>query len=140
VTQGSDPPATGRGELSARLHAYARYVTLVADQLAALEQGDLARVEELTTERERVYRTLVQGAPNPEDDTIEVRVEFAELLAEALRELERGTAADHLRPDRFLDLHSVSLRALRGAELRRSGRRGQYSRGGPGRPRLDVRF
>ncbi len=136
-------PPPERDTLRARLQVYSRYAALVADQLAALDQGDLTRLQELAAERERVLRALteVEGAdPDaPGDDTVELRVEFPELLAQALRELADRTEAGLRLHERFQDLEGVTLRAFRGAQLRRSGR-GQYWRGGPGQHRIDVRF
>lgn len=140
----SEPAAPhGHVALRTRLQAYARYAELVAQQLAALDEGDLARVQQLTAERERVHHVLGEatgaasdGGP---DDTAELRVEFPELLAEALRALEGRTAAEQVLRDRLSDLEGVTLRTLRGAELRRA-RRGQYWRSDASQHRLDVRF
>jgi hypothetical protein len=70
-----------------RLQRYSRYVALVAEQLEAAEQGDLARLQLIEAERLEIER-------NWDDDNIPPPGEFGSLLHSALRELQNRSGAE----------------------------------------------
>lgn len=120
-----DSEAREAPRLDVRLEAYARYLSLVAEQLRALEGGELGRLRTLLEERAALETEL--------DEEIEA------LLTRALDALDQGMERDQELRDHWRSLQEDALRVTRGVHAPRL-HRGRYPQGPQTPARLDVRF
>lgn len=116
-------------ELRERLHGYARLVSLVAEQLEALERGDAVRLREVDEERAALDAELREAGDGSLPD----------LLAEGLQAVEEHLTGDEALRDRWTSLEADALRATRAVRGLRTGP-GRYPDAGSLAGQLDVRF
>lgn len=145
-----DPTPEPGPPLAERLHAYARLLALAADELAALEQGDLAKRRELSEARETLTREIRDaGRTTPveedeEEEAEDFHLPLPEKLAgvcyEALEALELRDAEERQMQDRWSSLEGDALRAIHVGGRIVSLRGGRYPVDTPIDTRLDVRF
>lgn len=85
------PPEGARGaELPRRLQEYARYVSVVAEQLEAQERGNDEKARRLAAERREIEERIAGDRTRParEEGWAGSHERFPSLLREAMRELE----------------------------------------------------
>lgn len=137
-----EPAEVAVPPLADRLQAYARLLTLAADELAALEQGNLARRREISEEREELTLELLSPPPadealteDPEElDSASLPDRIAMLLAEVLDALESRDEEERRMQDRWSSLEGDALRAIHVGGRIVSLRAGRY----PNEPQLDT--
>lgn len=118
---------------SERLRDCSHWVSLLADQLEAMEQGDFPRVRELEAMRERLAEEMRDGtggeAPLPEW--------VAERVEETLQRVKSWTEQERRRREEVALLQDGSLPLVRG--IRRVGG-GNYLSLEPSSAQFDVRL
>jgi ATP-dependent exoDNAse (exonuclease V) beta subunit len=128
-----DPaPAEVPASLPDRLQRYSRYVALVAEQLAAMERRDVARLQAIEEEREEIERGWQEeDTPPPE--------EIRALLHSGLRQLEDQAGQEEEERELWTRIQSEAIVAA--PALRpRPFRIGSYSAQGSAANTVDVRF
>ena len=139
--------AATKPPLRSRLMDLAKYVTLVADELEAVERRDLSRIEELEKERGDLWVTLTgpPGAEAEESDEEQAspaplaEETLACLLGEALAELDAFASEYRENRVRWIALEDDAWKSLQGARAR-PALGGSYVEFGSSDGRLDVRF
>jgi hypothetical protein len=128
-----DPaPAEEPSSLPDRLQRYSRYVALIAEQLAAMERRDVARVQEIEEERREIERGWEEDATPPPE-------EIRALLHSGLRRLEDRAGQEEEERELWTRIQSeaiVAAHALRPRPLRI----GRYGALGGAANKVDVRF
>ncbi len=114
----SEPPSEPEA-LRTRVHAYARLMALIADQMEALDRGQMARYHELAGERDQLQRELSANSGELHKD--EAVDEMAPFLHQTLQAMEARAESGELLRDRLSVLRDASLQAIRGLESRRIG-------------------
>jgi hypothetical protein len=126
------PPADEPASLPDRLQRYSRYLALVAEQLAAMERRDVARLQAIEEEREEIERGWQEeDTPPPE--------EIRALLHSGLRQLEEQADQEEEERERWTLIQSGAIQAahvLRPRPLRI----GSYGPLGKAENTVDVRF
>lgn len=128
-----DASAPSRSE-SERLRDCSSLVALLADQLEALEQGDLPRLRELESMRGRLAGEMREEI----DPDTPLLPWLAERVEEALRRVDGWIESDRHARDEVAQLQDGSLPLVRG--LHRRAGSGTYPSLEPGGAKLDVRL
>lgn len=130
--------------LEQRLRDCSRLVTLVADELAALERGDAAARRTLAEARESLLREIFPDPERSEGDEDGVRfpldARIADLLAEALEALRLRELEERRMQDCWSSLEEDALKAIHVGARIISLRAGRYENGPPHDASLDLRF
>jgi hypothetical protein len=126
------PPAPTRSE---RLHRLAKRVALLADQIDALDLGDLPRVRELGEERAALEAEIL-GADADVDALTEGL--YAELVDEAVRELQDRVEQERQTRDEIAQLRDGSLTLARSIPRPTAG--GKYPEADGTGGQLNVSF
>lgn len=121
----TEPQEAPRAPLEERLEAYARFVSLVAEQVRASVAGEVGRLRDLMEERAALETEL--------DEDGEA------LLARALDALDERVEKDQELRDHWRRLQEDALRVTRGLHAPRL-HRGRYPQGPSSPAQLDVRF
>jgi cell division FtsZ-interacting protein ZapD len=114
---------------SGQLQACSRYVARVAEQLEALERGELARVRELDSSRQALEQEIrAAGVPQ----------EIDEILRTGLQEVRRRVASEQAVRELWSGLRDQALRSAR--RIARPVTRGRYPDPRPTDARFDIRL
>jgi hypothetical protein len=138
-------PAAPEGDpLEQRLRGCSRLVTLVADEMAALDRGDVVAGRQLAEARESLLRETFPVPEGSEGDEDGVRfpldVRIAELLAEALEALHLRELEERRMQDCWSSLEEDALKAIHVGGRIVSLRAGRYQNGPSHDASLDLRF
>lgn len=140
MAPGTPPPSLREHEeLRRRLQAYSRQISLIAEQIAALDAGSLGRFHELAVERHRIERELGDAGAPPFGDAPAAPEGLDDELAQALRDMQGRVEGDERVRDRLQGLQDAALHATRGLEIRRP-EGGEYMTAGRVPCQLDVRM
>ena len=135
-----------------RLQACSRLLALAADELAALERGDLKAKRELARAREELAREIdpATAVSGEEDDgtagtaaqglLLPLPQQVARLLAEVLYRLEEREEEERRMQDRWSSLEEDALKAMHTGSRIAPVRAGRYRREPEADARLDLRF
>jgi CO/xanthine dehydrogenase Mo-binding subunit len=145
--------------IDSRAQAYARYATLLVEQLEAVRDGNHAEASALAAERERLHEAYAAGTRNGAAqgaEAAESTPEFSAMLTDALDELAQQATVDQDMWERLSWLRDEAGRTLRdGTDDAQGGRAvigGLLRRGDPApylsaetaepapTPTLDIRF
>jgi hypothetical protein len=120
-----EAPALKRSE---RLHRLARCVDLLAEELDALELGDLPRMRDLAEKRAALEAEIAPAPDAVEDDDAVEGSPFHEIymqaVTEALQRVDEWTERERLTRDELAHLRDESLTLVRSIPRRTAG--GKY--------------
>ena len=117
----SDAPAERKR--SEQLRGAARWITLLADELDALESGDFPRLRDLAEQRAKLAGELGVDPEEPGDPL--PRPLHLEPVAEALRELRDWAEQERAKQEGLSQLRDESLPLVRSIQATRMGGRYQ---------------
>jgi hypothetical protein len=121
-----EAPAIKRSE---RLHRLARCVDLLAEELDALELGDLPRMRDLAEKRAALEAEIAPApaADQDDDDAVEgspFHVVYMQAVTEALQRVDEWTERERSTRDELTHLRDESLTRVRSIPQRTAG--GKY--------------
>jgi hypothetical protein len=136
--------------LAERLQLCSRLLAVAADELDALERGDLAKRRHLAEEREALVLELQprsraeaddDDGPEEEDGlNLPLAQQIARIIAEAVDQLEEREEEERRMQDRWSSLEGDALKAVHVGGKIASVRRGRYPNQPHSEARLDLRF
>lgn len=133
----------GGHSVSDRLLAFSRLLTVVADELEALERRDMAKRRELAEARDKLTRELQNTAEGEADELTpcpQLADELSRLLAGVLEALQHNEEEERWTQIRWSSLEEDALRAIHVGGRIVSLRSGRYPDERPLDARVDVRF
>jgi hypothetical protein len=103
-----EAPALKRSE---RLHRLARCVELLAEELDALELGDLPRMRDLAEKRAGAEAELRTGSDSPSSSPFHLH--FVQAVSDALQRVDEWTERERMTRDELAHLRDESLTLAR---------------------------